>query len=156
MKSRLISRFASILLACAATGCAAAESASAAQPDLHAGWLKMYDLQFDEARRMFDQWKVTHPADPMPFVSDAAAHLFAELARLGALESELFVQDERFLSRTKLTPNPRVKAQFLDQIARADRMADAILVKSPTDQDALFVKCLSLGLQADYAALVDK
>ena len=82
--------------------------------------------------------------------------MFSELARLGALESEFFVQDERFLSRAKLSPDPRVKALFMEQIMRADGLADGLLLKSGNDEGALFVKCLSLGLRADYAALVDK
>lgn len=154
MNSKSISRFVSVLLACAASS--VAEEVPPGKLDLHAGWLKMYDLQFDDARRVFGQWKQTHPMDGFAFVSEAAAHLFSELARLGALESEFFVQDERFLSRAKLMPDPRVKAQFMEQIAQADRLADAILRKSPNDEDALFVKSLSLGLRADYAALIDK
>ncbi len=116
----------------------------------------MYDLRFDEARQVFTAWKQEHPEDAFAFVSEAAAHLFAELARLGALESEFFVHDQKFLSRARLMPDPRAKSQFMAQLQQAERLADAVLAKSGNDEAALFAKSLSLGLRADYAALVDK
>jgi hypothetical protein len=116
----------------------------------------MYDLEFDDAHRIFGQWTQNHPADPLGPASDAAAYLFSELARLGALESELFVDDARFADRKKLQPNPQVRLHFNQQINQADHLADAALQKSPNDANALFVKSLTCGLRADYAALVDK
>src|SRR6266404_406088 len=80
--------------------------------EVYQGWLKMYDLGFDEAHRIFGQWTENHPADPLGPASDAAAYLFSELARLGALESELFVDDARFSHRRKLKPDPQVKLRF--------------------------------------------
>ena len=41
-------------------------------------------------------------------------------------------------------------------IARADQLADAVLQRSGTDSNALFVKSLTLGLRADYAGLIRK
>ena len=124
--------------------------------DLYGGWLKMYDLRFDEAHQSVARWQKTHAADSLGPVSQAAGYLFAELARLGALESELFVNDHRFEQRQKLRPDPRAKQSFLREIDAADRLADQSLEKTPTDQNALFAKSLALGLQADYAALIDK
>ena len=48
----------------------------------------MYDLKFDEAHSVFSAWEQNHPADSLGPASNAAAYLFSELARLGALESE--------------------------------------------------------------------
>jgi len=134
----------------------AADSTLPHSEEVYQGWLKMYDLEFDEAHRIFGQWTQNHPADPLGPASDAAAYLFSELARLGALESELFVDDVRFAERKKLQPNGQVRSHFTEQINQADHMADATLQKSPNDANALFVKSLTCGLRADYAALVDK
>ena len=65
----------------------AADSTLPHSEEVYQGWLKMYDLEFDEAHRIFGQWTQNHPADPLGPGSDAAAYLFSELARLGALES---------------------------------------------------------------------
>jgi hypothetical protein len=134
----------------------AADSNLPHSEDVYQGWLKMYDLEFDEAHRIFGQWTQNHPADPLGPASDAAAYLFSELARLGALESELFVDGARFADRKKLQSNPQVRLHFTHQINQADHLADATLQKSPNDANALFVKSLTYGLRADYAALVDK
>jgi hypothetical protein len=134
----------------------AAASSLPHSEEVYQGWLKMYDLQFDEAHRIFGQWTQNHPADPLGPASDAAAYLFSELARLGALESELCVDDVRFAERKKLQPNGQVRSHFTQQINQADHLADATLQKSPNDAKALFVKSLTCGLRANYAALVDK
>ena len=124
--------------------------------EVYKGWLNMYDLKFEEAHRTFSRWQEIHPDDSLGPASDAAAYLFSELARLGALEAELFVDDNRFVRRKKLSPDPQVKLQFTKQIDQADQLADSALHKSGTDANALFVKSLICGLRADYAALIDK
>jgi hypothetical protein len=144
---------AAILFAFAAPARAASDP-----PDsqLYAGWLRMYDLNFDEAHQSFAAWKRNYPEDALGPASNAAAYLFSELARLGALESELFVDDSRFKGRAKLRPDPSKKALFLQEIAQADRLADAALQRSGADANALFVKSLTFGLRADNAGLVEK
>lgn len=126
------------------------------ESELYAGWLKMYDLKFDEAHRVFGAWKQSHSDDSLGPGSNAAAYLFSELARLGALESELFVDDSRFKDRAKLRPDPARKALFVQEIAQADLLADAALQKSGADSNALFVKSLTFGLRADNAGLIEK
>ena len=116
----------------------------------------MYDLRFDEARWAFAAWKQSHPDDPLGPASNAAAYLFSELARLGALEAELFVDDSRFKARAKLRPDPAIKARFVQEIAQAERLADAALQKSGADPNALLVKSLTFGLRADNAVLIEK
>jgi hypothetical protein len=137
-----------------------ADSAPAAklapESDLYAGWLKMYDLKFDDAHRNFAAWKQNHPDDSMGPASNAAAYLFSELARLGVLESELFVDDSRFKEREKLRPDPAKKALFVQEIGQAERLADVALQKSGADPNALFVKSLTFGLRADNAGLIEK
>jgi hypothetical protein len=148
-----------LLIACG-FALAVARSSMAAEAlqesELYSGWLKMYDLKFDEAHRTFAAWKESHPDDSLGPASNAAAYLFSELARLGALESELFVDDSRFKERAKLRPDPASKALFNQETAQADRLADAALQKSGTDSNALFVKSMILGLRADNAGLVEK
>ena len=124
--------------------------------DIYDGWLRMYDLRFDDAHQIFAGWREAHPSDPLGPASDAAAYLFSELARLGALQSELFVDDVRFAHRKKLTPDEDLKKHFLEMIAKADQQADVLLQKSGADTDALFVKALVCGLRADYYVLVEK
>jgi hypothetical protein len=55
-----------------------------------------------------------------------------------------------------LDPDPAVRAQFQAAVERADKIARARLAKNSKDKDALFSLTLINGLQADYAALIDK
>ena len=135
---------------------ASAADLNAPPPELYGGWLKMYDLRFDEAHGMFADWKQTHPADAFGPASDAAAYLFSELSRLGVLKSELFVDDARYENRPKLHADPQVKAHFDSEIALANHLADAALQAKPADENALFAKALTFGLRADLAALIEK
>jgi hypothetical protein len=102
-----------------------------------------------------ERWQKEHPDDSLGPASDAAAYLFSELSRLGSLEAELFVDDNRFKNRKTLDPDARAKALFSERIDQADRLAESTLAKSNADARALFVKILTHGLRADYVALID-
>jgi hypothetical protein len=150
-------RTAAILLTVGLLACAQNVHASTARDnELYAGWLKMYDLKFDDAHRIFRDWESSHPTDPLAPCSQATAYLFSEFARLGVLESELFVNDERFSARKKLQPDARLKVEFSNEIEKEERLSDALLRHSPSDERALFAKSLGWGLRADYAALIEK
>lgn len=150
-------RFASLFAVVAVLASSAFSADLAAPPqELYQGWLKMYDLQFDEAHQIFGRWKQTHPEDSLGPASDAAAYLFSELARLGVLESELFTDNQRFLNRGKLQLDPKVKNRFEQEIETTNRLADASLRVDGADVDALFAKSMSYGLRADSASLIEK
>jgi hypothetical protein len=147
-----------VLLASALAGA----PASAVPPDaphtddLYRGWLQMYDLKFDQSHQTFQAWKQTHPSDSLGPASDAAAYLFSELARLGVLESELFTDNDHFLSRDKVRPDPGVKSQFDREIAATERLANSSLQTNSSDANALFAKSLSFGLRADCESLLER
>ncbi len=124
-----------------------------AQHTLEDGYRAMYDLQFDEAHRIFARWRELRPDDPFVAVSDAAAYLFTEFDRLHILEMEFFMDEERFDS--KLKGDPRLRAQFETAVSEAERLADAALAESPDDKEALFARAMAHGLRADYLGLIE-
>jgi hypothetical protein len=144
-----------LLFFAAASGLVLAGDSDLKSEEVYQAWLQMYDLKFEEAHQSLMRWRESHPNDCLGPASDAAGYLFSELARLGVLESELFVDDTRFKNRKKLDPDVQVKASFTKQIDQADELADLALQKSSTDARALFVKTLTHGLRADYVALVN-
>lgn len=126
---------------------------AAAQATMADGYRAMYNLQFDDAHRIFGAWQQTHPDDPFAAVSDAAAYLFSEFDRLHILEMEFFLDDREW----DATPpgDPELKAKFEQALTKSERLADAALARSPNDKRALFAKAMAHGLRADYLGLVE-
>ncbi len=120
------------------------------------GFAGLYNLDFIGAQRNFTAWQRQHPDDPVGPVSEAAGFLFSEFSRLGVLEAQFFENDAAFAGRTKVTADPAVKQRFEDALGRAETLAHSRLAKDARDRDALFALTLSAGLQADYAALIEK
>jgi hypothetical protein len=135
---------------------ASAADAVFTAPPLDHGFQLLYNLDFDRAHGIFTAWEQSHPDDPMGPTADAADLLFSEFHRLGVLESQFFELDKRFENRPKLNTDPLIHARFDAAIQRAQTVACARLGKNQKDKDALFAMTLTNGLQADYAALIDK
>lgn len=123
---------------------------------LDRGFLGLYNLDFNSAQKDFTSWEAQHPDDPVGPVSQAAGYLFSEFNRLGVLESQFFENDDAFGARAKLSPDPVIHAEFEAALSRAQSLAHARLQKDAKDRDALFALTLASGLQADYAALIEK
>jgi hypothetical protein len=127
-----------------------------AMSPLDRGFAGLYNLDFGGAQQDFAAWQKMHPEDPMGPVSEAAGFLFSEFNRLGVLEAQFYENDEAFYKRPKLTADPTLRDHFQNAITRSESLARAKLAKDPKDRDALFAMTLSSGLQADYAALIEK
>jgi hypothetical protein len=123
---------------------------------LDRGFNGLYNLDFEGAQKDFSYWQQQHPSDPVGPVSEAAGDLFSEFHRLGILESQFFENDDAFDHRPKVSPDPELRKRFENAISRAQNLAQARLAKDPKDRDGLFAMTLAAGLQADYAALIDK
>jgi hypothetical protein len=125
-------------------------------PVIDRGYRQMYNLNFDEAHQTFAEWEREHPQDPIGPVSNAAAYLFAEFDRLDILHSEFFVESSLFRRRPKVTPDAVVRQAFDRELDKSAELSDKILLQMPDDPDALFAKILTLGLRADYEALIER
>jgi hypothetical protein len=135
---------------------ARAADAPASRTSLDQGFRLLYNLDFDEAHRVFISWQHEHPQDPLGPTAEAAGLLFSEFHRLGVLESQFYADDKSFLNREKVVPDPRLRDGFNAALGRAQVEAATRLANSPEDRDALFAMTLSSGLQADYAAMIEK
>lgn len=124
--------------------------------ELKLGYQKLYNLEFEDAHRIFREWEASHPDDPMGPVSNAAAYLFSEFNRLKVLQLELFADDDKFVSREKLVPDPKIKNALEKELTKGDGLAKKRLAVSPRDQNALLASVLANGLRGDYAAMIEK
>jgi hypothetical protein len=125
-------------------------------PELDAGFHLLYELKFREARTHFEVWQKSHPEDPLGSAAEAAAYLFEECYRQGVLTSEFFLDDKRFLGKIPLKPDPELRAGFFTADQQAQDLAQLRLKTNPDDPNALFAMTLSLGMEANYASLIDK
>jgi hypothetical protein len=137
--------------------CVAEDGASRSTPSpLDRGFAGLYNLDFTGAQNDFSLWEKQHPDDPLGPVSQAAGFLFSEFHRLGILESQFYENDAAFEKRAKPNPDPQLRRRFEAAVTRAQDLAHARLAKNSKDRDALFALTLCSGLQADYAALIEK
>lgn len=125
-------------------------------PELEAGFHLLYELKPAEARAQFEIWQKAHPDDPLGSASDAASYLFEECYRQGILTSQFFLDNKRFLGKVALKSDPELRGAFFAADKQAQDLAELRLKIYPDDTNALFAITLSLGMEADYAALIDK
>jgi len=121
---------------------------------IDAGYREMYNLDFSGAHVAFQQWERSHPEDPLGPTSEAAADLFWEFNQMHVLESDLFMDDDKFFYR-RAAPDPQVKLRFEQEVARAENLATQRLERTPHDGNALLAKVFDAGMEADYAALIE-
>ncbi|HEV2314578.1 MAG TPA: hypothetical protein VGR94_04675 [Candidatus Acidoferrales bacterium] len=72
------------------------------------------------------------------------------------MTSEFFLNAKRFFGKIPLKPNPELRSAFFAADQKAQDLAQMQLKSNPDDPNALFAMTLSLGMQADYASLIDK
>jgi hypothetical protein len=125
-------------------------------PELDAGFRLLYELKPEEARTQFEAWQKSHPQDPLGYASEAASYLFEECYRQGVLTSNFFLDDKRFLGKIPLKPDAHLQAAFFASVRQTQDLAQLRLKTNPDDPNALFAMSLALGMQADYASLIDK
>jgi hypothetical protein len=141
---------------CSQLSRASATDVVRAGPSLDEGFHLLYGLDFNRAHQLFMSYESQHPEDPLGPVCDAAGLLFSEFNRLGVLEAQFYDDDKAFDNRKKVDADPAVRDRFNAAIQLAETRAHARLEKNPKDADALFAMTLASGLQADYAALIEK
>jgi hypothetical protein len=152
---------ASVLAGAAVAGCAPApalpESGLPSEAQLDKGYRQMYNLDFRGAHASFADFERAHPANALGPVSDAAAYLFTEFDRMNILRSDYLTKDESFFVINKPPPaDPEIKKKFEDVLGKGRQLADATLRQSPADAEALLASTMSLGLHANYLAMVEK
>jgi hypothetical protein len=125
-------------------------------PELDAGFHLLYELKPEKAHNQFEALQKSHQEDPLGSAADAAAYLFEECYRQGVLTTEFFLDDKRFLGKIPLKPDPELRAAFFAADKRAHDLAQLQLKSNPDDPNALFAMTLSMGMEADYASLIDK
>jgi predicted Zn-dependent protease len=125
-------------------------------PELQRGFDHFYNLEYDEAVRVFQSAARARPEDPQRHNHVAQAVLYRAMLKAGALESELVSGTNPFLRREKMNPTPQEQAEFDAAIAAAFDKSNAQIAKNPKDPNALYALAVAHGLRANYNFLVRK
>jgi hypothetical protein len=116
----------------------------------------LYNFNFPAAHQTIDRYIAEHPEESLPYSVRASGYLFYELDRLGILESEFLIDDNKIVDKKAKTPDPVVRVKFLKAVDDARTRADAALAADPNDKMALLSMCIAEGVSTDYMALVEK
>jgi hypothetical protein len=126
-------------------------------PLLDDAFTDLYNFNFPAAHKTVDREIASHANDPLPYAVSASGYLFSELDRLGILESEFLINDNRIIEKKNPPqPDPATRTKFLKAVEDTRLRADAALAKDPNDKMALFAMCIAEGVATDYMALVEK
>jgi len=141
--------------------CIAGTGTSAGNPavpnsQMDAGFHRLYELRFADARSEFITFEKAQPDDAMGPMAEAASYLFEEFNAQGVLTSDYFLDDDRLLGGKPMKPNPERRAAFGDALDRAQKLALARLHDHRNDTDALLALELSTGMRADYASIIER
>ena len=143
-----------------ALGSSLAPAAQVAKLDtetaLKQAYSRLYNFDFKGAQDILDRQRVIDPQQPLIPATKAAAYLFSEMDRLRILELDFFTDDDKVVNRSKLIPDPAVRAKFFQTVDETEKLANARLATKPDDADATLALCMTTGLVTDYAALIEK
>jgi tetratricopeptide (TPR) repeat protein len=120
------------------------------------GFDHFYNLEYDQSLAAFEAAAREDPQAIGPHNHIAQTLLYRELYRDGALETQLVSGNNPFLRREKMNPSPELETKFTAEIGTAMSLAGARLEKNPDDSIALYGRCVTYGLRANYNFLVRK
>jgi tetratricopeptide (TPR) repeat protein len=156
-RKQLVKELTRIGLCAMLLAAASARAASPAPEQTVEGALEsLYNFDFPAAHASLNSYIQAHPGEALPYAFRGAAYLFYELDRLGALESEFLIDDDRLVEKTRPRPDANVRKQFLGAVYDAQTRAETALKANPNDRDALFALCVVSAISTDYMALVEK
>lgn len=122
--------------------------------DVERGFDHFYNLEFDEAIRIFRTLTRQRPDAPSLFNHLAESILYREMLRAGALETELVTGGNAFLRRPKMNPSPADQADFDNAVNQSMALARKRLAAKPGDRDATYALGVAHGLRANYNFIV--
>src|ERR1700719_2425628 len=113
-------------------------------PELTAGFNLLYQQKFTEARAAFESLQSRNPREAFREVGIPGHYLYEEMYRQGALTSDFFLNEKRFLHGIDGKPDPERMAHFREALTRARQLAQAQQKKSSKDPEALSALTLAV------------
>jgi hypothetical protein len=125
-------------------------------PERTAGFDLLYEQKFADAREAFANWQTRNPEDPFGEIAVAASYLFEELYLHGALTSDYFLNDKKFLHGIDGKPNLERMTRFREALTQARQLARGRQKTDPKDAEALLALSLAAGMESDKESILQK
>lgn len=120
-----------------------------------AGFAALYNLDYAEARRHFQELGKTFPDHPAGAQFLATSLWLQTLSDARRLQSSIYNSDS-FYEETDDKIDPRIVNQFREWTRQAKTLADARLRRNPRDTEALYFSGAIEGLKAAFAGSVER
>ncbi len=119
------------------------------------GFNKLYNLEYEEARKHFREMARLFPAHPAGAQFLATSLWLQTLGDSRRLQTSLYNSDA-FYEETDDKVDPRVVNQFREWTRQAKTLADVRLRQNPKDAEALYFSGAIDGLKAAFAGSVER
>jgi hypothetical protein len=123
---------------------------------LEAGFQRLYELKFQDARLEFAAYQKSHPDDPMGKAAEAASYLFEQFNARGVLTTDFFLNDAKFLGGVDGTAAQNHNDAFVAANNQARELAKQRLQSNPQDISGLLGLTIADGMESDYDAIIIK
>ena len=132
------------------------QRAAAQDPLNDVGFQHFYNLEYDEAMRVFVARVAANPTDPAAYTAVAQTVLYYEMFRNHALDSDLIGSTNPFMTRPQLKVTAEHQREFQSAINRAMAICQKRIETDPRDNFAVYTLGVAHGLRANWSFLVTK
>jgi tetratricopeptide (TPR) repeat protein len=115
-----------------------------------------YNMEYERSIREFEQLQKAYPENPIANNYLAAAVVFGEMYRIGALDTETYANDSFLDLKAKRPLDSNVAKRINELLDRTEKLSDDRLDKDPKDIDALYARGVERGLRSTYMGMGQK
>ena len=129
-------------------------SASAALEEQ--GLNHFYNLEYDQANRIFQRLRDSDPKNAALHNHIATVSFYQQLYVAGFLQGDLFSSNNRFFRNRKIEPDPALEKAFRDANQSAIVLCEERLKQNSDDQEALFDCGTAYASRASWQGMIER
>ncbi|MBZ5496736.1 MAG: tetratricopeptide repeat protein [Acidobacteriia bacterium] len=115
----------------------------------------IYNLDYDQAERIFLTLRKQHPQHPAPPLYLGVIAWLRELFRRQDLDLDLFLSPAFFTKETSQVMPPEQRKAFFDYLDECRSLAQGILGKNPKNTDAIYFLGAAQGILGSFSITID-
>jgi len=146
----------SLAWALAASAAAQSTAPEPSRPPAAQGFDHFYNLEYDEAIRVFEQLRDADPRNAYAHHRVALAYFYKQLYRAGVLEGDLFGASNKFFRTKKIAVDPVLDRSFRQANQTSVRLCEERLRSVRNDQEALYACGVASATRATYQGLIER